>query len=282
MTARQPDIDYTRIETAISFIARHLHDQPSLEDIAATVHVSPFHFQRMFLKWAGVSPKKFMQFLSLSHAKAKLKQGASVLDAAYDSGLSGAGRLHDLFVTIDAMTPGVYKRGGVGLVIDYDYATTPFGQVIVASTSVGVCHMAFEPHADTALAALTKKFPNAKYHHTSTAFQQQALVLFDQDWSCLRDVKLHLPASKFQIKVWEALLKIPMGVVASYGDIAQHIGQPSAARAVGTAIANNPVAFLIPCHRVIRKNGAIGGYMWGAARKQAILGWETAHSDDAA
>ena len=274
--------DYARIETAIARLAEPRDEALSLEAIAEEIGLSPFHFQRMFLKWAGVSPKKFMQFLSLSHAKAKLKQGASVLDAAYNSGLSGAGRLHDLFVTIDAMTPGAYKRGGVGLVIDYDYAATPFGQVIVASTSVGVCHMAFEPHADTALAALTKKFPNAKYHHTSTAFQQQALVLFDQDWSCLRDVKLHLPASKFQIKVWEALLKIPMGVVASYGDIAQHIGQPSAARAVGTAIANNPVAFLIPCHRVIRKNGAIGGYMWGAARKQAILGWETAHSDDAA
>ena len=132
------------------------------------------------------------------------------------------------------------------------------------------------------MAALTKKFPNAQYHHASTEFQQQALVILDQDWSCLREVKLHLLASKFQIKVWEALLKIPMGAVASYGDIAQHIGQPSAARAVGTAIAKNPVAFLIPCHRVIRKNGAIGGYIWGAARKQAILGWETGHSDDAA
>ncbi|MGA1187354.1 MAG: methylated-DNA--[protein]-cysteine S-methyltransferase [Candidatus Puniceispirillaceae bacterium] len=282
MTAQQPDIDYARIETAISFIVRHLHDQPSLEDIAAKVHVSPFHFQRMFLKWAGVSPKKFMQFLSLSHAKAKLQQGASVLDAAYDSGLSGAGRLHDLFVTIDAMTPGTYKYGGAGLMIDYDYAATPFGRVIVASTPVGVCHMAFEPLADTALAALYQKFPNANYQHARTAFQQQALDMFGQDWSCLRAVKLHLPASKFQIKVWEALLKIPMGVVASYGDIAQHIGQPSAARAVGTAIANNPVAFLIPCHRVIRKTGAVGGYMWGTARKQAMLGWETAHSDDAA
>ena len=142
--------------------------------------------------------------------------------------------------------------------------------------------MAFEPYTHIALEALTKKFPNAKYHHASTAFQQQALVMFDQDWSCLRDVKLHLPASKFQIKVWEALLKIPMGALASYGDIALRIGQPSAARAVGTAIANNPVAFLIPCHRVIRKNGTIGGYVWGAARKQAILGWETTHSDDAA
>ncbi len=280
MTARQSDIDYARIETAISVIVRHLHDQPSLEHIAAKVHVSPFHFQ-LFVKWAGVSPKKFLQSLSVSHARAKLKQGASVLDAAYDSGPSSAGRLHDLFVTIHEMSPGVYKRGGAGLLIDYDYAATPFGQVIVASTSVGVCHMAFETHADTALASLTKKFPNAKYHHFSTASQRQALVMFDQDWSCLHDVKLHLPASKFQIKVWEALLKIPMGAVASYGDIAQHIGRPSAARAVGTAIANNPVAFLIPCHRVIRKDGAIGGYVWGAARKQAILGWETAQSDDA-
>lgn len=223
-----------------------------------------------------------MRFLSLSNAATKLKKCASVLDAANDLGVSCTGPLHDSFVTIDAMTPVDYERGGHGLKIDYDYAATPFGQVIVASTSIGVCHMAFEPHTNTALGALTKKFPNAKYHHASSAFQQQALVMFDQDWSCLRSVNLHLPASKFQIKVWEALLKIPMGFVTSYGDIAQHIGQPSAARAVGTAIANNPVAFLIPCHRVIRKNGTIGGYMWGAARKQAILGWETIHSDDAA
>ena len=217
--------------------------------------------------------------MSTSRTNVKLKQGPSVLQAADDAGLSGAGRLHDLFITIDAMAPGAYKQGGVGLVIDYNYAETPFGQVIVASTSIGVCYMAFKPHAGAALEALTKKFPNAQYNHASTAFQQQALIMFDQDWSRLQNVNLHLPASKFQIKVWNALLKIPMGVVASYGDIAQHIGQPSAARAVGTAIANNPVAFLIPCHRVVRKNGAIGGYKWDAARKQAILGWETARSN---
>ena len=220
-----------------------------------------------------------MRFLSVSNAAAKLKKCASVLDAANDLGVSCTGQLHASFVKIDAMRLVDYERGGHGLKIDYDYAATPFGQVIVASTSIGVCHMAFEPHTDTALEALMKKFPNAKYHHASTAFHQQALVMFDQDWSCLRDVKLHLPASKFQIKVWEALLKIPMGVVASYGDIARHIGQPSAARAVGTAIANNPVAFLIPCHRVIQKNGMSGGYMWGTARKQAMLGWESAHTD---
>ena len=237
---------------------------------------------RNLLKPLGVSSKKFMQFLSLSHVKAKFKRCASVFDAGNNSDLSYDGLLHDSFVTIDTMTPCAYKRGGVGLVIDYDYAVTPFGQIIVASTSLGVCYLAFEECAHTALAALTKKFPNAQYHHASTEFQQQALVMLDQDWSCLREVKLHLLASKFQIKVWEALLKIPMGAVASYGDIAQHIGQPSAARAVGTAIAKNPVAFLIPCHRVIRKNGAIGGYIWGAARKQAILCWETGHSDDAA
>ena len=220
-----------------------------------------------------------MQFLSLSRVRAKFKRCTGVLDIANNSDLSYTGRVHDSFVTIDTMTPCACKRGGVGLVINYDYAVTPFGQIIVASTSVGVCHLAFESHADTALAALTKKFPNAKYHHVSTAFQQQALVMFDQDWSCLHDVTLHLPASQFQIRVWRTLLKIPMGLVTSYGDIAQHIGQPKAARAVGAAIASNPVAFLIPCHRIIRKNGAIGGYMWGVARKQAMLGWEIARSD---
>ena len=223
-----------------------------------------------------------MQFLSLSHVKSKFKRCKGVLDVNNHSDLSYNGRAHKSFVTIDTMTSCDYKHGGVGLEIDYDYAVTPFGRIILASSPVGVCYLAFQECADTALAALTKKFPNAQYHHARTEFQQQALVMLDQDWSCLRAVKLHLLASKFQIKVWEALLKIPMGALASYGDIAQHIGQPSAARAVGTAIAKNPVAFLIPCHRVIRKNGALGGYMWGAARKQAILGWETGQSDDAA
>ena len=223
-----------------------------------------------------------MQSLLLSHVKSKFKRCKGVLDVTNNSDLLYNGRAHKSFVTIDTMTSCDYKHGGVGLEIDYDYAATPFGRIILASTSVGVCYLAFEVCADCALATLMLKFPNAKYHHASTEFQQQALVILDQDWSCLREVKLHLLASKFQIKVWEALLKIPMGALASYGDIAQHIGQPSAARAVGTAIAKNPVAFLIPCHRVIRKNGAIGGYIWGAARKQAILGWETGHSDDAA
>ena len=229
-----------------------------------------------------VNPKKFMQFLSLCCTKESLKREASVLDAAYYSGLSGAGRLHDLFVTIDAMAPDGSDRGGLSLVIDYDYAATPFGQVILASTQFGLCYVAFESCSDTALAALYKKFPNAKYQRARTAFQQQALTMFDQDWLCSRNVRLHLVASKFQIKVWKALLKIPMGFVVNYGDVAQHIGQPLAARAVGTAIANNPVAFLIPCHRVIRKNGAIGGYRWGLTRKQLILDWEITQSNNTA
>ena len=223
-----------------------------------------------------------MRFLSHSSPKESLKRGASIIDFAYYSGLSGTSRSNDLFVTIDAMTPDAYKRGGVDLVIDYDDSPTPFGQVTLASTTFGLCYMAFEARSDTALAVLRKKFPNARFQHARTAVHRQALAAFDQDWSCLRNVKLHLPASEFQIKVWEALLKIPMGFVVSYGDIAKHIGQPLAARSVGTAIANNPVAFLIPCHRVIRKNGAIGGYRWGWTRKQAILDWEIDQSDNAA
>ena len=220
-----------------------------------------------------------MRSLSHSYVTEKFKRSAGVFDAGNNSDLSYDGLLHNSFVTIDKMTPCAYKHGGVGLVIDYDYAVTPFGQIIVASTSLGVCYLAFEECADTALTALNQKFPSARYHHARTTFQQQALAVFDRDCSCLRNIKLHLLASKFQIKVWKALLKIPMGIVASYDDIAQHIGQPSAARAVGNAIASNPIAFLIPCHRVIRKNGAIGGYMWGVARKQAMLGWEIARSD---
>jgi len=282
MTAQQTQIDYARVEQAIGYIAANLAQQPTLDEIAAAVHVSPFHFQRMFVKWAGVTPKQFMRYLTLHHAKKQLRQGASVLAAAHGAGLSGGGRLHDLFVTIEAVTPGVFKDAGAGLTIDYDFAETPFGQVMVASTAIGICHIAFDPSANSALATVKQKFPQANLRQSATPAHQQALGLFEKDWSSLKTVKLHLQASPFQIKVWEALLKIPLGMMVSYGDIAHHIGQPSAARAVGTAVATNPVAFLIPCHRVIQKQGALGGYMWGTARKQAMLGWEAVQTNDVA
>lgn len=274
----QSQIDYERVERAIGYIARHYKDQPSLEDVAAAIHVSPFHFQRLFSKWAGISPKKFIQFLSLDYAKASLRApGTSVLDAAYDAGFSGAGRLHDLFMTIEGMTPGAFKQQGAGLDINYDFADSPFGMVMIASTRNGICHMAFEADRDAGFATLYRTFPEARFHPHRDQLQTSALSVFDRNQASPDGkIKLHLQGTPFQIKVWEALLKIPMGGLASYGDIARMIGQPAASRAVGTAIGHNPVAFLIPCHRVIRQNGAIGGYMWGAERKQAMIAWEGA------
>lgn len=272
----QKQIDYERIETAIHFIRDNFKEQPPLEKIAKAVHVSPYHFQRMFSEWAGVSPKKFMQYISLGYAKDLLKNRMTLLDAAYEAGLSGASRLHDLFVTIDGMTPGEFKNGGANLIINYCFAESPFGKMIVASTTKGICHMFFEEDERKALADLKVRFPNAKYHQITDKFQQDALFIFQKDWRQLDKIKLHLAGTPFQLKVWESLLKIPMGALSTYGDIAKDIGNPKSSRAVGTAIGSNPVAFLIPCHRVIQSGGKIGGYMWGPDKKTAIIGWEAA------
>jgi AraC family transcriptional regulator, regulatory protein of adaptative response / methylated-DNA-[protein]-cysteine methyltransferase len=278
----QSQIDYKRVERAIEYIVHNYKDKPSLEEIAAEIHVSPFHFQRLFSKWAGVSPKKFIQFLSLDYAKNILRApGASVLDAAYDAGFSGAGRLHDLFMTIEGMTPGAFKQQGAGLDINYNFADSPFSTVMVASTANGICHMAFEDDQDSGFETLYRIFPQAQFHQCRDSIQQAALSVFDTDGAQPDGkITLHLQGTPFQIKVWEALLKVPMGALASYGDVARMIGQPGASRAVGNAIGHNPVAFLIPCHRVIRQNGAIGGYMWGAKRKQAMIAWEGAQMMD--
>lgn len=274
--ASQHDIDYQRIEAAIAYIRTHAQEQPSLEAIASAVQLSPHHFQRMFSAWAGVSPKKFMQYISLDHAKQLLQARLPLLDTAYETGLSGTGRLHDLFVTIEGMTPGEYKNGGAGLTLRYSYAQTPFGTVIAAATPKGLCHLHFEEDSHKALHELKVRFPRATFLCESDAFQQAALSIFRQDWQQLDKVKLHLAATPFQLKVWESLLKIPSGALASYGDIATRIGQPRASRAVGTAIGSNPIAYLIPCHRVIRSNGALSDYRWGPDKKTALIGWEAA------
>ncbi len=220
---------------------------------------------------------KFIQYLGIEYAKKLLKEERStLLNTAYETGLSGTSRLHDLFVKIEGMTPGEFKKGGENLLINYCFAESPFGQLIVASTTKGVCHMFFDEDEAQALADLKSRFPNAKYHQTIDRFQQNALLIFQNDWTQLDQIKLHLNGTDFQLKVWEALLKIPLGAASSYGRIAGKIDRPKAARAVGTAIANNPVAFLIPCHRVIQASGNISGYMWGTTRKSAIIAWEAA------
>jgi len=273
----QADINYNRIAQAIDYIKTNFKEQPSLEQIAESVHLSPYHFQRLFTDWAGVSPKKFVQYISIAYAKQLLKeQKSTLLDTAYETGLSGTGRLHDLFISIEGMTPGEFKNGGASLSINFSFADSPFGKIIVASTAKGICHMAFAENEQHALEHLQQQFPNAVFNQMVDLIQQNALFIFSHDWSKLNKIKLHLTGTSFQLKVWESLLKIPMGNLSTYGTIAHNIDKPKASRAVGTAIGNNPVAFLIPCHRVIQASGSIGGYMWGNTRKSAIIGWEAA------
>lgn len=277
----QENINYNRIAAAIEYIKTHFKTQPNLDEVAEKVHLSPFHFQRLFTEWAGTSPKKFLQYISVEHAKKILKdnQQATLFDAAFETGLSGTSRLHDLFIKIEGMTPAEYKNSGKNLAIRYSFAQSPFGNIIVASTSKGICFMAFAEDEIAGLIALQQQFSNATFEQKSDAVQQNALAIFQNDWSTLSEIKLHLKGTDFQLKVWETLLKIPMGQLATYGTIAQKIAKPNASRAVGTAIGSNPVAFLIPCHRVIQSTGTFGGYMWGNTRKTAIIGWEGAQID---
>lgn len=276
----QKYINYDRIAKAIDFIKQNFKKQPSLEEIAEHVHLSPFHFQRLFTEWAGTSPKKFLQYISVEHAKKALKRDKQItlLDTAYETGLSGSSRLHDLFINIEGMTPAEYQHGGQDLSIHYSFSESLFGKLIVASTNRGVCHMAFYEDDVVALENLKSKFPNATFQEKLDTLQQNALSIFQNDWSKLPEIKLHLKGTNFQLKVWESLLKIPMGKLTTYGNIAQQIEKPNASRAVGTAIGSNPVAFLIPCHRVIQSTGTFGGYMWGNTRKTAIIGWEGTNS----
>lgn len=275
----QEEINYNRIADAISYIRANYKKQPGLEEIAETVNLSPFHFQRLFSDWAGTTPKRFLQYISIGHAKEMLKDNQSLFNTALETGLSGTSRLHDLFVNIEGMTPGEYKNGGENLQINYSFAESPFGNIIVAATPKGICHMAFYEDQPAALANLQAKFPAARYQQMLDMQQQNALYIFSHDWSKLSQVKLHLKGTEFQLKVWEALLKIPMGKLATYGNLAKQLQNPNASRAVGTAIGDNPVAFLIPCHRVIQSSGALGGYHWGLDRKTAMIGWEAAKMD---
>ncbi|WP_407427036.1 bifunctional transcriptional activator/DNA repair enzyme AdaA [Arcticibacter sp.] len=275
----QEEMNYQRIALAIEYILANFKNQPSLDEIAEKVHLSPFHFQKLFTDWAGTTPKKFLQYISAQHAKKLLGERATLSETAFHTGLSSTSRLHDLFVTIEGMTPAEYKNGGQNLQINYGFAESPFGRVIVASTHKGVCYMAFHDDNINALTALSTKFPNANLQEQLDPFQTDALQIFKSSWASLSTVKLHLKASAFQLQVWEALLKIPMGNLSTYGAIAKEINSPGASRAVGTAIGSNPVAFLIPCHRVIQTSGAFGGYMWGNTRKTAIIGWECANID---
>lgn len=266
--------DYERIEKAIRYLEANWQRQPRLEEIARASGLSLFHFQRLFRRWAGVSPKRFLQYLTAEYAKKRLRESKSVLDAAFDSGLSGPGRLHDLFVSIEAMTPGEYKALGEGLWIEYGVHSTPFGDALAATTSRGLCGFLFleEGGEKSALAQLKHQWPKAEFIHnpSATAGIVQKLFRFSKE----KKLRVLLKGTPFQLKVWEALLRIPPGCLAAYKDVAEQIGEPKATRAVGTAIGQNSIAYLIPCHRVIRDSGVIGNYKWGSARKKAILAWE--------
>ena len=273
----QAQIQFERITKAIEYIQNHFKDQPNLDEVAEHLHLSPAHFQRLFTEWAGTSPKKFLQYISLTHAKNILKQDRSVFDATFETGLSSPSRLHELFVQIQGMTPAEYKIGGENLKINYQSTHTRSGRVFIASTSKGICKMSFIQDDIEALNELVEQFPKAQFIWQSDELQENALSIFSLENVDLPQIKLHLKGTDFQLKVWESLLKIPMGQLSTYGELAKHIDAPKASRAVGTAIGSNPVAFLIPCHRVIQATGVLGEYHWGKARKTAMIGWEAGH-----
>ncbi|MCC8147268.1 MAG: methylated-DNA--[protein]-cysteine S-methyltransferase [Bacteroidales bacterium] len=274
----QRQIDNDRIAAAIDFLIKNYRSQPQLGEVADHVHLSPYHFQRMFHEWVGVTPKQFAQYLSVEHAKKILQETrATLFDVADEIGLSTTSRLHDLFVNIEGMTPGEYKNGGESLTINYSFSDTPFGTVIIGSTEKGICHMTFADEGkQTALERMKMSFPKAAFKHFLDRNQQNALFVFTQDWDKPEEIRLHLKATDFQLKVWKTLLQVPGGGLVTYSDLALKSGHKKAQRAVGTALGNNPVVVLIPCHRVIQSSGIIGNYRYGAERKNALIGWEAA------
>ena len=273
--------DYTRIEQALAFIAERIDDQPDLDRIAAEIGLSAHHFQRLFTRWVGVSPKKFLQYLSLDRAKACLSESGSVLDAAYAAGLSGPGRLHDLFVSHEAVTPGEFKRRGEGLAIRYGYADSPFGEALIFTTPRGICGLAFvgADGRGACFEDMAARWRSAGFTEDPSTVGRLGRAIFEPGSGEAAKLKLVLYGSPFQIKVWEALLRIPQGALVSYDAIAASVGARGAARAVGSAVGDNPISFLIPCHRVIRKSGAISDYHWGRPRKMALIGWEAARAE---
>jgi AraC family transcriptional regulator of adaptative response/methylated-DNA-[protein]-cysteine methyltransferase len=270
--------DWRRIGRAIHFLTERYTEQPRLEDAADAVGLSPFHFQRLFTRYVGVSPKSFIGHLTLEHAKRELANGASVMDAAIDSGLSGSSRLHDLSLKIEAMTPGEYAKGGRGLSIEYGFADCPFGRVLVMMTAKGVCGLAFGDEGEDGrmLADMTSRWPRANFVENTKHAEEIAQTIFEHDGKT--EIGLHLLGTPFQIKVWEALLKIPEGRMTTYGAIATRLGDAKASRAVGTAVGRNPVSWLIPCHRVLGSDGGLHGYHWGLLRKRSMLAMEAARS----
>jgi AraC family transcriptional regulator, regulatory protein of adaptative response / methylated-DNA-[protein]-cysteine methyltransferase len=273
--------DYDHIRRAIAFLSETWTEQPSLDRLAQHLGLSPAHCQKLFKRWCGLSPKEFVQSITVDNARSLLGGSASVLETAYEVGLSGGSRLHDLFVSHEAMTPGDYKRRGEGLEMAYGFHASPFGDSLLIATERGVAGLAFvnddAVHSrQETLADMMQRWPKAHYVEKPEVTAPHAKVIFNATkWSAEQPVRLVMIGTDFDVRVWEALLKIPMGRAVSYTDIARHIGSPSASRAVGSAVGRNPISFVVPCHRVLRGDGSLGGYHWGLTRKRALIGWET-------
>jgi AraC family transcriptional regulator of adaptative response/methylated-DNA-[protein]-cysteine methyltransferase len=269
--------DYQRIAQAIDFINANAKQQPSLEEIAGHLHLSLFHFQRLFSQWAGVTPKKYLQILTVDRAKQLLAQSKSLLDVSDSVGLSSSSRLHDHFVQLEAASPGEYKAGGADMEIQYSVADSPFGDVFIAVTPRGICKLSFmSNNIDQHIADLHGQWPNARLIKQISETTKIVEALFAGEQNINEPLSLYVRGTNFQVNVWRALLQIEPGCINSYGQVATAVGRPKASRAVGTAIGSNPVGFFIPCHRVLQQNGKIGGYLWGETRKHAIHAWESA------
>ena len=270
--------DYERIAEAIDFIVTNQRHQPSLGEVAEHLHLSPFHFQRLFTRWAGVTPKQFLQVLTVERAKELLEESGPLLDVAHEVGLSGGSRLHDHFVQIEAMSPGEFKSRGEGATFDVGVHDSPFGPVFVAMTSRGVSHLAFETDVDEGSRALEHRFPRAEIRENPRRTRSAVQAIFEGGTTSSEPLRLHVSGTNFQVSVWRALLDVAPAHLTTYARVAGAIGRPSASRAVGQAVGANPVAIVIPCHRVIQQSGALGGYHWGTTRKLAIQAWESARS----
>jgi AraC family transcriptional regulator of adaptative response/methylated-DNA-[protein]-cysteine methyltransferase len=275
--------DYERVANVIRFLDRHHTEQPDLAELAAAAGLSPFHFHRLFSAWAAVTPKDFLQCLTLEHVKRLLRDGDNVFDAALNAGLSGPGRLHDLCVTLEAASPGEMKSGGAGMQIDYGFTETPFGEALIAESKRGICHLSFVDGQgrNGGRDLLRSQWPNARLNRSDARIAELSAKIFVQvrDSADRPPLRAFVRGTPFQLRVWRALLQVPPGSLTSYGRVAAAIGQARAARAVGSAVAANPIAFIIPCHRVIRETGALGDYHWDPIRKRAIVGWELSARD---
>lgn len=276
-TLSQAARDYELVRRNLDYLRQHWRDQPSLDLLAERNGLSPAHLQRLFIRWAGLSPKAFVQALTIDHARRLLRDSASVLDTSYEVGLSGPGRLHDLFVTHEGMSPGAYKARGKGLTIRYGFHDCPFGKVLLMMTEKGICGLAFadEGHEQASFIDMRSRWPDAAFVEDEAATGTRVTRIFEPGrWTPDEPLRIVFIGSEFETKVWETLLRVPMGRATTYSDIAGHIGNAKASRAVGTAVGRNPISFVVPCHRVLGKSGGLCGYHWGLTRKQAILGWE--------